>query len=99
MTIAKFAVPVLSTLALFASAVAVADGTTTDASTDASVTLCVIGSDDALGTSCTISVDGDVLTGAYLVPGPNYITVVDPGMDLVVAGEEVLAKWYNPGSN
>lgn len=99
MTIAKFAVPVLSTLVLFVGAVAVADAPATDASTNDTLTLCVIGSNDALGTSCTISVDGDVLTGAYLVPGPNYITVIDPGTELVVAGEEVLAKWYNPGSN
>ena len=102
MTIAKLAASVLSTLVLFVGAVAVAEDPATAGSTDTTTTICVIGSTDALGTSCTISADGDVLAGAYLVPGENYITVDYSSTDLVVAGDEVLAASShpdNPGIN
>lgn len=88
----KLAVPVLASLAIAASAVAIADGSA-DGSGDSTVTVVVYGSDDALGTSCVISVDGgDALATAALVPGANYIDVLDPGTPIAVDGDEVLGR-------
>ena len=92
MRFSKLAVPVLASLALAASAVAIADDPSGDGSGDSTVTVCVVGSDNALGSTCVIATDGDPLAGGFIAPGDNYIVVPDTGGDLTVAGDEVLGK-------
>lgn len=92
MRFTNFAAPVLASLAIAASAVAIADDPAGTGSDDSTVTVVVYASDDALGTSCVISCDGDALATAALVPGANYIEILDTGTPVAVEGEEVLGR-------
>ena len=105
MKFAKIAAPTLAAFGFVLGASAIADAPE-QTGDDGTVTLCIVGSDDALNTPCVISCDGDPLAGIWLVPGDNLIPVPEPLVDaLVVTGEEVIGVSTesshpdNPGIN